>query len=142
MPNPIGTCCCTTAGVICCSCTVVPVQYSMSVTGVQNSNCVVCTNYNGSFVLVSVSGFSCAYEDALTSLTRCDGGPPNRFWQLNCDGTIWELNPVGLVLAQPAYTRPVVSWSCLGTNVMTQAEPSTGVQCSAWPANITVIAVP
>lgn len=134
----IGTCCVGACQSTCCGCLSTPAAYAVSVSGVANSQCTNCTIYNTSHTIHTVVGFC---EWRLFGLGfLCDGDINQAEVGMVCQAGTMLLE--FLCNSDPPaaqYAKPLSSWTCLGSNVMTLA--SNRPFCTSWPASVTVIPV-
>lgn len=149
MSVAIGQCCCT-SGTVCCqpSCATdgsLKRDWSFSITGIANSVCTSCTEYNGNFRLKWND--QCQWIDQRSSPPACAFAPTiatscywNFSWQLTYTETgskyVLRLNSLeGLV--PEVYERTAAGWNCTSSNTMTLIGTGPTV-CASFPTSVVV----
>ena len=158
LPDPIfdppvrdvGRCCCGGGPVAgpCCTCSSIPIRYTVPVAGVTDGICTDCELWNATHTIILGSyppvpaecewqkhtiGQVCAESDNANIVMHCRAEPdPNKMSLVF--QTRNESGRAHLTLA--IYRKPLASWSCLGVNTLNLEDINP--YCENWPATVTV----
>lgn len=156
----LGAICCNCQpGQPCCGCTTYDTlrrQWNLAVTGVTNSSCTSCSNYNGTYALMwaghAGDPASCLWNDWRPSLPGCHFTLASGYDTVCTRNDTWRLTyePIGTTAGtyhlrpnidpnwdRPEYVLDAASWSCTGTNVMVRGATGTAEAC-AFPVSVTL----
>jgi hypothetical protein len=124
----------TTTG--CSQCPAAPMQWNLTVSGIQNGACSQCTGLNGYWMLKYRSGCSWSSD----ALSPCDPMGLNA-WSLFNSPTGWVLSTETMVAGAGKVTWSLsnVAFKCLGVNTFSLDPLGSAVGCTNLPATLTIV---
>lgn len=133
--------CCPGGVTGCLACVAAPAQWQMTVSGITNGSCSNCDRWNGTVILknhtlIPLAGGPCLWSSPVElGSAPCPAGCGDcSRWTLVLTSVEAELFIDGLSMG--AYTLPLTSFDCLGSNTLILGRASD--DCLNWPSTITL----